>query len=92
MTDMNAPGWVQSKLTEEFTRQGLRIADQLRRAADAVENAARDVSVEIDTGLPDHNSSASNVLTAIDNFHGNLSTSSLLRAAAEADRHARSTE
>jgi hypothetical protein len=92
MADMNAPGWMQAKLTEEFTRQGLRIAEQLRRTAEEVERAARNVSTELDTGLPDHNQSVADILKAINGFHGNLSTHGLLTAAAEADRHARNPE
>jgi hypothetical protein len=90
--EMGEPGWMLQELSKEFTRQGIRIADQLRRAADDVERAARHVPKDLTTGLPDHNASASNVLKAIDTMHGNFSTTALLKAAADADRHARNPE
>ena len=90
--DMGEPGWMLQELSKEFTRQGIRIADQLRRAADEVERAARFIPQDHATGLPDHNASASNVLKAIDTMHGNFSTTALLKAGADADRHARNPE
>lgn len=50
------------------------------------------VPTDLTTGLPDHNRAAIGVLSAIDTFHGNLSTSNLLTAAADADRQARDPE
>lgn len=88
--EIGEPGWMLQELSKEYTRQGLRIAYQLRRAADEVERAAG--YIPQDTGLPDHNTSASNILKAIDTMHGNFSTTTLLRAAADADRHARNPE
>lgn len=89
---MGQPGWMLQELSKEYTRQGLRIADQLRRAADDVEYAARSIPKDHEAGLPDHNVSAANVLKAIDTMHGNFSTTALLTAAAGADRHARNPE
>lgn len=86
---MGQPGWMQQELSKEFVRQTRRIAEQLRDTADRIERSAEAIPSETGTGLPDHNVAASNVLKAIDTFHGNLSTSSLLKAAADADRFAR---
>lgn len=90
--DMNDPSWVSDMLSKEFTRQGLRVADQLRQAADRVERKASSISVDRSSGMPDHNRAAADILNEINSFHGNLSTSNLLAAAADADRHARNPE
>ncbi|MET4143961.1 hypothetical protein [Arthrobacter sp. UYCo732] len=90
--DMNDPYWVSDMLSKEFTRQGLRVAEQLRRAADQVERKASSISVDRTTGMPDHNRTAADILGEINSFHGNLSTSNLLTAAADADRHVRNPE
>jgi hypothetical protein len=92
VADMNDPAWIGTKLSEEYSRQALRIAEQLRHAADRVERAATAISIDKATGMPDHNRSAAAVLSEINSFHGNLSTSNLLAAAADADRHARNPE
>lgn len=89
---MRDPAWVGVKLSEEYTRQALRVADQLRHTADRIERAATAVSADKATGMPDHNRSAAAVLSEINSFHGNVSTSNLLTAAADADRHARNPE
>lgn len=92
VADMRDPTWVSAQLTKEYTRQALRVAEQLRHAADRIERAATAVSVDKASGLPDHSRSAAAVLSEINSFHGNLSTSNLLAAAADADRHARNPE
>jgi hypothetical protein len=92
VADMRDPAWIGAKLSEEYTRQALRVAEQLRHTADRIERAATSISVDKATGLPDHNRSATAVLSEINSFHGNLSTSNLLAAAADADRHARNPE
>ena len=92
VNDMRDPAWVGAQLSKEYSRQALRIAEQLRYAADRIERAAKDVSVNRTTGMPDHNRSAANVLSEINSFHGNLSTSNLLTAAADADWQARNPE
>ena len=89
---MRDPAWIGAKLSEEYTRQALRVAEQLRHAAERIERAATAISVDKATGMPDHNTSAAAVLSEINSFHGNLSTSNLLAAAADADRHARNPE
>lgn len=92
LVDMNDPGWMLARLSREYSRQALRIAEQLRQAADTVERRATSISVDKTTGLPDHNRSAADILSEINAFHGNLSTSNLLTAAADADRYARNPE
>lgn len=84
---MGTPGWMQQELTKEFVRQTHRVVEQLRDAADRIERSAAEIPGSGD--FPDHTSAASRVLTVIDTFHGNLSTSALLKAAADADRFAR---
>lgn len=86
---MGTPGWMQQELTKEYVRQTRRIVEQLRETADRIERSAGEIPKSMTGGLPDHTLAASRVLTAIDTFHGNLSTSNLLHAAAEADRFAR---
>lgn len=80
------------QLSKEYTRQALRIAEQMRQTADTIERRATAISVDKATGLPDHNRSVADILNEINAFHGNLSTSNLLTAAADADRHARNPE
>lgn len=92
VADMRDPSWVSTQLSKEYSRQALRVAEQLRHTADRVERAAAAISVDKATGMPDHNRSAAAVLSEINSFHGNLSTSNLLAAAADADRHARNPE
>lgn len=92
VADMRDPSWVSAQLSKEYTRQALRVAEQLRHTADRIERAATAISVDKATGMPDHNRSAAAVLSEINSFHGNLSTSNLLAAAADADRHARNPE
>jgi hypothetical protein len=92
VTDMNEPGWMLAQLSQEYTRQALRIADQLRETAARIERKATAISVDRTTGLPDHNRAAAELLSEINAFHGNLSTSNLLVAAADADRCARNPE
>lgn len=89
---MRDPSWVGAQLSKEYSRQALRIAEQMRQAADIIERKATAISVDKDTGLPDHNRSVADILNEINVFHGNLSISSLLTAAADADRHARNPE
>lgn len=89
---MRDPAWIGVKLSEEYTRQALRVADQLRHTADRIERAATDIWIDRATGMPDYNRSAAAVLHEINTFHGNLSASNLLMAAADADRHARNPE
>lgn len=89
---MKGPGWMQAKLTEEYIRQGLRVAAQLRETADRIERHAVTVPVDRATGLPDHNRSVAGILSEINSFHGNLSTHNLLIAAADADRYTRNPE
>lgn len=86
------PGQMQAKFTEEYIRQGLNVAAQLRETADRIERQAVTIPVDKSTDLPDHNRSAASVLRELNTFHGNLSTSNLLAAAADADRHARNPE
>jgi hypothetical protein len=89
---LNDPAFVGRKLSEEFTRQGQRIAEQLRDAAARVELESTRLHIDHETGLPDHNVSAASILDAINSFHGNLPTYNLLTAAADADRHYRTPE
>lgn len=89
MADMNEPGWVLAQLSKEYTNQALRIADQLRETADRIERQATAIPINRSAGVPDHNRSVSGILSEINAFHGNLSTSNLLMAAADADREAR---
>lgn len=90
--EMGSPGWIQQELSKEYTRQALRVVEQLRQAADRIERTADRIPTDVTTGLPDHNRAAANLLMEINTFHGNLSTSNLLTAAADADRHARNPE
>jgi hypothetical protein len=69
---MRDPSWVSAQLSKEYTRQALRIAEQLRDAADRIQREATAISVDRTTGVPDHNRSAAAVLNAINVFHGNL--------------------
>lgn len=89
---MQDPAWVGAQLSKEYTRQALRVVEQLRHTADRIERAATAVPVNKATGMPDHNRAAATVLSEINSFHGNLSTSNLLMAAADADRHARNPD
>lgn len=90
--DMQAPDFVGRKLSEEFTRQGHRIAEQLRDAADRVERDTADLHIDRATGLPDHNLTVARILQTLNVLHGNLSTYNLVTAAADADRHIRNPE
>jgi hypothetical protein len=92
IADMRDTGWIGAKLSEEYTRQALRVAEQLRHAADRVEREAANVHISRTSGLPDHNLSAAGILGTLNSLHGNLSTHNLLTAAADADRHARNPE
>lgn len=89
---MGSLDWMQEELSKEFTRQVKRIAEQLRDTAERIDRSAGHIPKSLTDDLPDHNTAASNVLSAIGNFHGNLSISGLLRAAAEADRFARTPQ
>jgi hypothetical protein len=76
-------------LSREFVRVGVGIAAHLRETADKVDRHARNVRPDLSDLKLDHNYAAAEILHDINTFHGNLNTSGLLRAAAEADRHAR---
>lgn len=76
-------------LSREFVRVGVGIADHLRQVADKIERHARNVRPDLSDLKLDHNYAVSEILHDINTLHGNLNTSGLLRAAAEADRHAR---
>lgn len=79
-------------LSKEFVRVGLGIANHLRDTADRVERHARNIRPNLSDLKLDHNYAASEILHDINTLHGNLNTSGLLRAAADADRHARNPE
>jgi hypothetical protein len=87
--NMNQPGWIGDQLSAEFSRQGHRIAEQLRWAADRIDSLVDNVSISPDDRLRDHNQTAASILSEINSMHGNMSTSGLLNAAAVADRHLR---
>lgn len=86
---MNEPGWIGDQLSAEFSRQGHRIADQLRWAAERIDSLSDNVSINPGDKLRDHNQTASAILAEINSMHGNMPTSGLLNAAATADRHIR---
>lgn len=86
---MNQPGWIGDQLSAEFSRQGHRIADQLRWAAERIDSLSGNVAISPGDRLRDHNQTASAILSEINSMHGNMSTSGLLNAAAVADRHLR---
>jgi hypothetical protein len=92
VADMRDPAWVSAQLSKDYTRQALRVAEQLRHTADRIERAATAIPADRTTGVPDHTRSAAGILSEINAFHGNLSTTNLLSAAADADRHARNPE
>lgn len=79
-------------LSKEFVRVGVGIAHHLRDTADKVERHARNIRPDLSEGKLDHNYAASEILHDINVLHGNLNTSGLLRAAADADRHARNPD
>jgi len=79
-------------LSREFVRVGVGVADHLRKAADKVERHARNIRPSFIDGKLDHNAAVVEIIHDINNLQGNLNTSGLLRAAADADRHARGAE
>lgn len=83
---------VELGLSREFVRVGVGIADHMRKVADKVERHARDIRPALYDQKLDHNLAAVEIIHDINNLQGNLNTSGLLRAAAEADRHARGSE
>lgn len=83
---------VELGLSREFVRVGVGIADHMRKVADRVERHARDIRPSIYDQKLDHNLASAEIIHDINNLQGNLNTSGLLRAAAEADRHTRGSE
>lgn len=79
-------------LSKVFVRVGVGIADHLRDTADRVERHTRNVRTNLSDGNLDHNYVVSEILHDINVLHGNLNTSGLLLAAADADRHARNPD
>jgi hypothetical protein len=76
-------------LTDGFIREGHRVADALREAADRIDRRATPQPSVVDTVL-DHNYAANQIIHEIQGLVGNLPLGGLLSRAAEADRYLRS--